>query len=276
MSRGRDIDDREKPAKLRTAADVPASASLRNKTRDPDRDDLGRGRGGDEHSDRKPADKDHERSHEQPIRRRTRERHEPVRSKERTYVLAERDLPTLQEIGKFRAVTQEDLEHFRFEGDRGKAGYDLRRLSEQGLITRRIVTTRRVEKLGVIALTREGKSFLDRDQRRRGPDSADRQQYYSDVKKPAEIFHDSAIYRMYEAEATRLQSSGGRIRRVILDYELKKKLYRPLARARAISPEEYSRRQEQIAPGTWPPGRRRKDPASGSADRIRNQGRPAR
>jgi hypothetical protein len=52
---------------------------------------------------------------------------------------------------------------------------------------------------------------------------------------------------MYEAEAERIRSSGGTIRRVILDYELKKQLYRPLAKARSISPEEYSRRQEEIA-----------------------------
>jgi hypothetical protein len=34
---------------------------------------------------------------------------------------------------------------------------------------------------------------------------------------------------------------------VILDYELKKKLYAPLARARAISEQEYRNKQQEIA-----------------------------
>src|SRR5205807_6642495 len=38
-----------------------------------------------------------------------------------------------------------------------------------------------------------------------------------------------------------------RIKRIILDFELKKKAYSPLARARQLSPGEYARRQVEIA-----------------------------
>src|SRR5207245_718300 len=40
---------------------------------------------------------------------------------------------------------------------------------------------------------------------------------------------------------------GGHIRRVILDYELKRRVYTPLAKAKGLGPNEYARRQEEIA-----------------------------
>ena len=52
---------------------------------------------------------------------------------------------------------------------------------------------------------------------------------------------------MYQAEAKHIAADGGRIHRVILDYELKKTVYSPLARARRQSPEEYIRQQAKIA-----------------------------
>src|SRR5437879_1827659 len=52
---------------------------------------------------------------------------------------------------------------------------------------------------------------------------------------------------MYQAERERIEKAGGRIRRVVLDYELKQKAYSPLAKAKALPPLDYARRQEQIA-----------------------------
>ena len=54
---------------------------------------------------------------------------------------------------------------------------------------------------------------------------------------------------------------GGRVRRVILDYELKAKVYAPLAKARRLPPERYARR----AAGS----RARKRPQGGRAERFR-------
>jgi hypothetical protein len=52
---------------------------------------------------------------------------------------------------------------------------------------------------------------------------------------------------MYQAEGKNIEAQGGRIKRIILDFELKKKAYSPLARARQLSPGEYARRQVEIA-----------------------------
>jgi hypothetical protein len=40
--------------------------------------------------------------------------------------------------------------------------------------------------------------------------------------KPRELAHDSQIYRLYQAEADRIDAEGGRVLRVVLDYELKR------------------------------------------------------
>lgn len=73
------------------------------------------------------------------------------------------------------------------------------------------------------------------------------QQVYAGMVKPAELAHDLAIYRMYQAEAKKIMGEGGTIRRIVLDYELKKRVYAPLARARDLPREEYRRRQAEVA-----------------------------
>jgi hypothetical protein len=93
-------------------------------------------------------------------------------------------------------------------------------------------------------LTKAGKDLLrryDKETREAG------QALYAGFVKPRETAHDSAIYRMYRAEAAYIAKEGGRVKRVILDFELKKKAYSPLAKARRVSLEEYKRKQREIA-----------------------------
>ena len=40
--------------------------------------------------------------------------------------------------------------------------------------------------------------------------------------KPKELAHDVQLYRAYRAEAARIEEAGGRMTRVVLDYELKR------------------------------------------------------
>ena len=70
----------------------------------------------------------------------------------------------------------------------------------------------------------------------------------SGLVKPAEALHDSGIYRMYRLEAEKIRGDGGRIRRVVLDYELKEQVFRPLAKAGAKGGgEDLGRTREEIA-----------------------------
>jgi putative ABC transport system permease protein len=51
--------------------------------------------------------------------------------------------------------------------------------------------------------------------------------------KPTEAEHDSELYRLYQRAADEIESKGGRVLRVQLDYELKEQLYRKLGRGYA-------------------------------------------
>jgi hypothetical protein len=49
-----------------------------------------------------------------------------------------------------------------------------------------------------------------------------RQAFYTGLKKPRELIDDARLYRAYRPTEERLCDQGGRVRRVVLDYELKR------------------------------------------------------
>src|SRR5437773_12475839 len=49
-----------------------------------------------------------------------------------------------------------------------------------------------------------------------------RQTFYAGLRKPRELTHDTKVYRAYQRAEERLRGQGGRTRRVVLDYELKR------------------------------------------------------
>jgi hypothetical protein len=153
--------------------------------------------------------------------------------------LSESQVHTLTEIGRFRTVSNEDLEQFHYQTDAGQMRQDCRPLLNQGLIqTRSLWRGRDKERLTVVTLTRQGKRLLEQ--------AGERGTFYAGFVKPAEMAHDAAIYRMYQAEAARIVKEGGQVRRITLDYELKRKVYSPLAKEKPRS-AEYTKRQAEIA-----------------------------
>jgi hypothetical protein len=153
---------------------------------------------------------------------------------------AERD--TLAEIGRFRTVALDDLARYKYGGHRAEMMQDLRSLRAQGLLQRRTIWTGGCRsRLTVLVLTRRGKEIVARN------GAVSDQRVYSGFVKPAEVQHDTAIYRMYQSETKRIERSGGKVRRVVLDYELKQKVFAPLAKDRALPPREYARRQAEVA-----------------------------
>ena len=63
--------------------------------------------------------------------------------------------------------------------------------------------------------------------------------------KPREAHHDADLYRMYSAAAEKIEAQGGRNLRVILDYELKKRLYHDLTQ---LGPDrESAAKKKEIA-----------------------------
>jgi hypothetical protein len=144
------------------------------------------------------------------------EAREVIRVREHTYRLRASDAHILTTVGAFRVVRADDLQPMRSSRDAWNG--DLRSLAEQGLIQTKTVTVNR-QPIAVVVLTRAGKDVLDAHVR---PDDARRQIFHAGLVKPREIAHDSQIYRLFEAEAARIEADGGRVQRVILDYELKR------------------------------------------------------
>ena len=169
-----------------------------------------------------------------------------VESRGRTYRISEVETETLHEIGQFRTVATDDLARHRYGGNAGQMKQDLYSLARQGLVQRRSVYDGKM-RLAVVVLTRAGKDWLDQKDRDQSKEASEKQRVYAGFVKPAEVFHDAAIYRMFHAEAGAIEKEGGKVRRVVLDYELKQKVYSPLAKNRGLGPLEYTRRQREVA-----------------------------
>jgi len=97
-------------------------------------------------------------------------------------------------------------------------------------------------KAAYVALTPEGKELLNR-RRAQG----DRQTYYAGFVKPRELRHDGAIYRLYQEVAVRIAREGGHVRRVMLDFELKKSINAKVAKLAPLPETEKEQGRRQIA-----------------------------
>jgi len=129
------------------------------------------------------------------------------------------EVRVLSTLGAFRVVDARDL-----EGGRDARGGDLARLRHLNLVEVAGPQFRDGERAALVTLTREGKDLLERHRSR--IESPDRQEFYAGLAKPREATHDAQLYRVYEDAANRLQDRGGRIRRVVLDYDLKREYQR--------------------------------------------------
>lgn len=150
------------------------------------------------------------------------------RDRERKYSLRNSELHTLLEAGKFRVVDVNDLAKFAYSGDRDRMKSDIRNLIEQGLVEQRNTSILKKESRQVFTLTQRGHRFIQRQEFL----SKDQAIYHGFVK-PKEANHDADLYRLYHKVADKIEREGGRVLRVMLDYELKEKLYKKLGEAQA-------------------------------------------
>lgn len=164
-----------------------------------------------------------------------------VRFRNRSYRLRPSDLETMGEIGRFRTVAEDDLRRHRFAGSDARMHGALGALARQGLVRRYTVGYREEESVDVCVLTREGKRLLERGSHPAG------QTVHAELRRPSEVFHDAAVYRMYRAEQERIAASGGRVLRVVLDRELMARIYPPLSRARTREPWAATAVRDEVA-----------------------------
>ena len=119
------------------------------------------------------------------------------------------DVRTLATVGAFRVVPASDL---RAESR------DLRHLRDAGLV-RTMAHVKGRDRTLLVTLTEEGRTLLENA---RHPQEQFRQEFYAGIVKPRELAHDSRLYEAYLRSAERLSTVGARVRRVVLDYELKR------------------------------------------------------
>lgn len=176
-------------------------------------------------------------------RTRTFERRRDVRHVDREYRLRDSEIHTLTEVGRFRTVDAADLKSHAYGGDRRRMRADLRSLREQGLVEMHRIRTGEGGRLDVVVLSDQGRDLV-----RRFDETPD-QRHYSGLVKPREAEHDAAIYRMFQAEAERIHADGGEVTKVVLDHELKARVFGALEKRRqeGCDADDFAQVQGQVA-----------------------------
>ena len=135
----------------------------------------------------------------------------------RDYQLRESEWRTLETVGTFRVVAATDV--VGLARDESVTRADLRHLSDVRLIQQKTAIVDHAA-TRLVVLTRDGKALLE--QYRADRQQPEQQRFYAGFVKPRELAHDAQLYRAYKAERARIESDGGRVSRVVLDYELKR------------------------------------------------------
>jgi hypothetical protein len=182
-------------------------------TDDRDRGDADRNRGGsserDHEVDRDPRDvftKDLDLP-------RGRERR-PVRDRGRVYEIDGTESRMLATVGAFRVVAEGDLHDSRHEVRKAQ-----RHLEQEGLLRSSSLSSDD----RAVVLTDRGRDLLEANRYERDDRSHEpRQTFWAGLRKPRELTHDTNVYRAYQRAEERLREQGGRVQRLVLDYELKR------------------------------------------------------
>jgi hypothetical protein len=97
--------------------------------------------------------------------------------------------------------------------------HDLTHLRQQGLI-RTMPYVVGHTRTTLVTLTDRGREVLEESRRARGNEYG--QAFYTGISKPRELAHDARLYRAYQQATERLAGRGARVRRVVLEEELKR------------------------------------------------------
>jgi hypothetical protein len=161
----------------------------------------------------------------EPTRPRSAEPRETFEVRGRTYRLGSSEIRTLTELGRFRAVASKDLQEFAYQADKDRARADVQNLILHGLIAEKKIPHPDTSPRRLLTLSKQGHQFLTVTKR-----IPKNQTIHYGFTKPREAHHDANLYRMYYTAADKIERQGGRNLRVILDYELKKRVYHDLAK----------------------------------------------
>ena len=171
---------------------------------------------------------------------------EKVRVRGRDYELSGNDIRLMTRVGAFRVVPANEL---RASNPRTptRPARDLERLREHGLVKTMPYVIGRT-RTTLVTLTDRGRDLLEVH---RSPASREGdQKFYAGVSKPRELAHDARVHAGYERAVAKLEGQGARVRRVVLEEELKADYQRFLQRGnkgRRDGQGEPERDRETIA-----------------------------
>jgi hypothetical protein len=157
--------------------------------------------------------------------------------RDRGYGLRASEIRAISEIGKFRVIATRDLAEHAYNNRGKEMDADLQDLVRKGIVRERSLEGPEANSRHSVTLTRRGTRLVRAN--RLVPEG---QAVYHGFVKPKEANHDADLYRLYQKEARRIEEKGGRNLRVILDFELKKKINRDIARSGAHAKPEIAAR----------------------------------
>jgi len=179
-----------------------------------------------------------------------------VHERDHGYMLRGSESRTLTTVGAFRVVPAGDLRDGQDRPLDPRRG-DLYHLRQAGLVQTIPAVGR---DRAIVVLTERGRDLLEANRRPSAssgrPELAEvrdhhdiRQEFYAGLRRPTELTHDAKVYRAYLRAAGQLCERGATVRRVVVDYELKREYQQFLQehnRGRSKSDGRPDRTPEEI------------------------------
>ena len=176
---------------------------------------------------------------------RTGHRRELGRTRHKGRDMTERTHACLQEVGLYRCASHRDLVEAHFSGNRFAAAKGLDRLVRSGAMQEHKVRGPNGGAFTVYTLTKAGAALAQRLAVKRGLDPE--QRAWAGMVKPREAAHDADVAKACRKEIEALTAQGARLRRILIDAELKGILAKRSETARARKGKEEAERARRKA-----------------------------
>jgi len=150
---------------------------------------------------------------------RTGHRRELGRTRHKGLDINERTHACLQEVGLYRCASHRDLVEAHFSGNRFAAAKGLQRLVRSGAMQEHRVRGPKGGAFTVYTLTKAGAALAQRLAVKRGLDPE--QRAWAGMVKPRDAAHDADVAKACRKEIEALTARGARLRRILIDAELK-------------------------------------------------------
>ena len=176
---------------------------------------------------------------------RTGHRRELGRTRHKGLDMTERVHACLQEVGLYRCASHRDLVEAHFSGNRFAAAKGLERLVRSGAMQQHQARGPNGGTFTLYTLTKPGAALAQRLAVKRGLDPE--QRAWAGMVKPREAAHDADVAKACRKEIEALTAQGARLRRILIDAELKGILAKRSETARAKQGKEEADRARRKA-----------------------------